>query len=389
MGLDVGISFVACSAAIAALVPGYVVWLRLGRGGTKPNADSSARRSARVDVIVAVRDEAEWIEDKLDDLAALDPPDGGLAFWIVDGASGDDTAARAERRADADSRFHALRTNHRKKIDQLDAALARCDAEWVLATDADARLPSDVVRAMLDVAARDPSIGVVGVPVEPVDAHPVERLHWRSLNATCRAESRRGSAATVFGPCMLFRRSILPDGFPRDVVADDVHVAFAAAAAGFRVAFVDRTVRELRAPRTLGALVRHKIRKGDAFLREIARFLPRVREFPRPARGVFLWRAAQAFVFPFAALGAAASGVAWTVSAGPATAAWAAAAACAALVADFVFTRSRLLVAAALGALLAATLLAALVGLPFARLRPLYRKVPTPHPTRGEPAAAP
>jgi hypothetical protein len=57
-------------------------------------------------------------------------------------------------------------------------------------------------------------------------------------------------------------------------------------------------VLELRSPRTFRALLRHKYRKADAYLREIVRFLPLARRMPRAQRAIFLWRAALLTVVP-------------------------------------------------------------------------------------------
>jgi len=82
------------------------------------------------------------------------------------------------------------------------------------------------------------------------------------------------------------------------VVADDVHVALAAARRGWRVGFVRADVTELRAPADLRQFLRHKFRKADGYLREIRRFLPQAQAMPSPARELFLWRAAQLMLVP-------------------------------------------------------------------------------------------
>ena len=86
--------------------------------------------------------------------------------------------------------------------------------------------------------------------------------------------------------------------FPDDVVSDDVYVALTAAVAGRRVALADVTVTERRSPVRLPDLFRHKLRKTDAYLREIFRFLPHAGAMPAPARTIFLWRAAHLTVLP-------------------------------------------------------------------------------------------
>jgi hypothetical protein len=144
--------------------------------------------------------------------------------------------------------------------------------------------------------------------VAPVRAHAVEALHWRLSNALRRLESDRGAATLVSGPCYLFRRALL-SGFPEDVVADDAHVALLAAARGRGVRLAPVTVSELRSPVRLRDLFRHKLRKTDAYLREIFRFLPAAGDMPAPGRQLLRWRAAQLLVTPPLAAAAALLGL--------------------------------------------------------------------------------
>jgi len=114
----------------------------------------------------------------------------------------------------------------------------------------------------------------------------------------------------------MVRRELLPE-FPEDVVADDVHAAFRCAAAGWRVGFVKTGIVELRSPVSVAELVRHKYRKGSAFVAEIFRYLPKAPSFPAPFREMFLWRAAQVLLTPFAAVASAGGAVAIAHAGGP------------------------------------------------------------------------
>jgi cellulose synthase/poly-beta-1,6-N-acetylglucosamine synthase-like glycosyltransferase len=138
---------------------------------------------------------------------------------------------------------------------------------------------------------------VVGAQVRPVAAHPVEQMHWRITNRLRMRESRRGGGAAVAAPCYMFRRSLLRT-FPDDVVADDIHVTFAAALRGRRAVMIAGAVDELRTPQTLAALIGHKIRKSRAYLREVLRFLPYVGRMRAPVSRILLWRAAHLSIVP-------------------------------------------------------------------------------------------
>jgi cellulose synthase/poly-beta-1,6-N-acetylglucosamine synthase-like glycosyltransferase len=274
-------------AAAAPMLLGAVYVARLGAGARRRPKPAQARDPVswpRVDVVVPVRDEADYIPAKIANLRALDYPPELLAFWIVDGNSNDGTPGLAAAAAGGDPRFSILDAGRADKIAQLNCALRRCRAEWVLVTDADARFGQGALKALVREAGRGTPAGAVGSAVVPARSHPWEALHWRIADRLRLAEAASGSASIVTGPCYLMRRDLLPL-FPEDVVADDVHAAFRCAAAGLRTGFVDAGVVELRSPISIAELVRHKYRKGHAFVGEVLRYLPKAASFPlRPGK---------------------------------------------------------------------------------------------------------
>lgn len=346
-------AFAILGAAALLVGPGYALRLR-----ALPRRDDRAADPGTwpaVDVVVPTHEEASRIAEKVGNLRALRYP-GALRFWIADGASADGTRAIAETAAAGDRRFAVLALPVAGKTAQLNRALALCTAKWIAVTDADARLAPDTLARLVQEGEADPAVGAVGTAVRPSGAHASERLHWRIADRLRLAESRRGAASIVTGPCYLFRREG-GETFPPDAVADDVHAAFRAAASGRRVAFVAADVEELRNPVSLAELARHKYRKGRAYLREVIRFLPRTRGMTPAARAVFRWRAAQLLLGPpIAAL------LAVSVLAAGDFRGWTAAA----LVAGAAVSASRRVRAAAgLAAALGLALVAAIVALPF------------------------
>lgn len=331
-----------------------------------------------LDVVVAVHDEAALIDGKLANLAALAWPGGELRFWIVDGASRDGTRERVRRFAERDDRFRLLALDVANKTAQLNAALAQTRAPWVVVTDADARLAPDALPVLIAAGEAEPGIAAVGTAVRPYGAHPLEQLYWRAANALRRAEARRGSSSIVIAGCYAFRRELVPR-LPPDVLSDDVHVALRAAAAGRRVAFAEVIVEELRAPRTLAELVRHKRRKAHGYLREVLRFLPSVPRMRGTARAVFLWRAAALLVAPPLVAAAALALVAGLarLAHGDLRLATALAAPLLVVGGGAVAARGRPRAGAwvALGSLLAAVALVTLVAHPFTRLRPCFPRL--------------
>jgi glycosyltransferase involved in cell wall biosynthesis len=370
---------VTAASLFAVLVPGYLAWLRWGRRRrAAPGPLPLASSLPEVDVIVPVYNEGEFIERKLENLAALVYPRGRIRLLIVDGASTDATWALAVARGSGDPRFTLIGLDTADKTRQLNAGLRCAHGSWVVVTDADARLAPDTLERLIAVGEADPSVSVVGAMVTPERAHPLERLHWRISNAIRRHESERGAASHVAGPCYAFRRRLV-DQFPEDVVADDIYVALAAAASGRRTVLADVVVTEQRSPVALPELFRHKLRKTDAYLREIFRFLPRASAMPSPARAIFLWRAAHLTVLPvLVALGVLGAALALSPDVLPARLHLVLAAAAGVLLLASVWglaRRASPLLVLAHGILLAAVTLWALVAYPFSRQTASFPKV--------------
>jgi cellulose synthase/poly-beta-1,6-N-acetylglucosamine synthase-like glycosyltransferase len=291
-------------AAALGIVIAYACWLMRGR--RSPGIASS--RPSDVLIVVPMFDEARLIERKLANLAALTIP---RRVVIVDGGSTDGSLGIVRDWISARPAFTLIETTHRNKTMQLNDALRLNPAEeWVLVTDADALLEPETLERMLDVAAADARVAVVGSHVRPAAAHALESLHWSATDWLRARESDRGSAGIVAAPCYLAHRDVLAH-MPEDTLADDVHVTCRAMLAGRRIGHAgDASVVELRSPRTLRALVRHKYRKADAYLREIVRFMPDVQQMPRPMRTIFLWRAALLTLVPLLGVAGGAAAIA-------------------------------------------------------------------------------
>jgi glycosyltransferase involved in cell wall biosynthesis len=239
-----------------------------------------------VSVIVPLMNELDTIAGKLADIARLDPAPAQVI--LVDGGSSDGSVEIAARAASA-AGWRLVRSAVAGKTAQLNAALAHATSDWVLVTDADALLPADAIEA-LRAAAHAHGAAVAGMPVVPLAAHPLERLHWELANALRVSEHDRGSSGLVVGPCYMFARDLF-DRFPDDVVADDVYVSLAALTADRPIALAAAdVVVETRSPRTLRGLIAHKLRKADAYLHEVRRFAFAAPRTPA-ARRPFVWRA--------------------------------------------------------------------------------------------------
>jgi cellulose synthase/poly-beta-1,6-N-acetylglucosamine synthase-like glycosyltransferase len=350
-------------AAALGIVIAYAWWLMGGR----PASGEACERPDDVLIIVPVFDEAPLIRRKLENLAALTIP---RRVVVVDGGSIDGSVDIVRNWISGREAFTLLETAHRNKTAQLNEALRLHSAEWILVTDADALLEPETLERMLDVVAADTRVAVVGSHVRPAAAHALESLHWSATDWLRARESDRGSAGIVAAPCYLAHRDVLAH-MPEDTLADDVHVTCRAMLAGRRIGHAgDAAVVELRSPRTLGALVRHKYRKADAYLREIVRFLPQARRIPTPMRAIFLWRAALLTLVPLLGVAGGAAAIA-AIATSPAALIGAA------IIATLLFVIPPVR-GFALAALLAAVSAAALLMHPFSRQQASFPKILRP-----------
>src|SRR3954452_4569148 len=249
-------------AAALGIVAAYAWWLMRGR----PSRGVARSRPNDILIVVPMFDEAPLIARKLENLAALTIL---RRVVIVDGGSTDGSVDIVREWIGGREAFSLLETTHRNKTLQLNDALRlNSSEEWVLVTDADALLEPETLERMLDVVAADARVAVVGSHVRPAAAHALESLLWSATDWLRARESDRGSAGIVAAPCYLAHRDVLAH-MPDDTIADDVHVTCRAMLAGRRIGHAaNASVTELRSPRTLLALLRHKYRKAR---REVAR----------------------------------------------------------------------------------------------------------------------
>jgi poly-beta-1,6-N-acetyl-D-glucosamine synthase len=349
------------------------------RGGALlPDARWQQGESAlpAVDVVVAVFNESATIEGKLSDLNRLNYPRDRLRVLVVDGGSKDGTAEVALAWARGhDLAVEVLESLAVGKPAQLNAALARSTASWLLVTDADARLPEDALAVMVALATADSKVGLVGALVCPSGGHPLDQAHWRLANWLRSAERRFGTAGMVAGPCYLARRDLL-GVFPPDTIADDICVSCRAAVVGARIEVAPVLVVELRAPAGSLELLRHKLRKATAYFREVLRFFPRPWMLDRPVRSVLLWRASLLLGPPLAVLGLVAlAGARAGLAPAAAAIVLAVASGLVACVALRRMRRPQTMALVSVPVVMSLVLTAALLVYPFLRLSPRYRKV--------------
>lgn len=169
-------------------------------------------------VIVAARNEQKNMPDLIAALSAQDYPEHLVDFWIVDDDSEDATWAIAHNAASSDKRFHAIRSNPLSAIASpkkraLDTAIQRCDAEWIVTTDADCTPGPGWLKAL--AACMDEGVGaVVGyAPLVGVE-DPVQAVSagesWSSALLSSAAIGL-GYPFNAFGRNFAYRRQLYFD----------------------------------------------------------------------------------------------------------------------------------------------------------------------------------
>ena len=121
---------------------------------------------------------------------------------------------------------------------------------------ADVAMAPDCLRELVRVLACDPRTALVGASLAPRTPLLEERLHWWLLDRLWWLEGELLGTAHVAAPCYALRPEVVRGPLPPDVMADDVCLALAVGARGFRVRRCARArAEELRVPRSWSELL--------------------------------------------------------------------------------------------------------------------------------------
>lgn len=199
--------------------------------------------SCAITVVMAVHDGARHLREKLDNLRALDYPQGRIDIVLACDGCTDDTVAIARRHAGSDLTLLVF-DQRRGKAACLNDAVAKASGDLLLFTDVRQRLSPSAARE-LAASFADAGVGAVGGELQMENvrggfAQGVD-FYWRYEKAIRHAESVSGSTIGVSGALYAMRRHLyrpLPEG----TVLDDVLVPMRVAAQGYRVVFEPRAI---------------------------------------------------------------------------------------------------------------------------------------------------
>ena len=225
------------SAGIISFTFACAPLLILARAALRSRPVRGAAIEPSISVVIAARNEAASIADRLANLAALDYPAGQLEVIVASDGSEDDTVAIA--RAAATGRVAVLDLGRVGKAAALNAAVEQATGDVVVFTDANTAFATDALRAIVRPLA-DPTVGgVAGNQVYTSDdrstAQMGERSYWDFDRLMKRAESAAGSTVSATGALYAVRRSLVPTIVAG--VTDDFYTSTAVIDQGKRLVF--------------------------------------------------------------------------------------------------------------------------------------------------------
>jgi len=155
--LTIGFSLIALLWTVVVLASGYSI-TRLRYLPAIGDGDLDADDQPKVNVVIAVRDEADHIENTIRGLLVQRHVD--LSVVIVNDGSRDGTQAILDRMAEAEDRVHVIHIDTLPegwigKCYALHRGISGARGRWILLTDADVRMTSEVIARSVAAAERE------------------------------------------------------------------------------------------------------------------------------------------------------------------------------------------------------------------------------------------
>lgn len=189
-----------------------------------------------ISVLIAVRNEARVIEEKIRHLQELDYPASLRQVIVVSDGSTDDTVAALERLA-SDSSLKLLHYDKpRGKAFALNLAAAQATGDILVFNDARQKLAPGALRALLSNFA-DPAIGCASGELRFFTENQPGRsatLYWKFERWVRAQESLLGACMGATGAFYAIRRECFQP-LPEGLILDDVYTPLQIALRGYRV----------------------------------------------------------------------------------------------------------------------------------------------------------
>ena len=194
--------------------------------------------SVSVSVVIVVRNEAERIAARIENLLDTEFPDEALEIVLVDDGSDDDTVARAQEHHTASLKVIENKA-HRGKPAGLNKGVDAATGEIIVFADARQRFERTTIPALVAAFAA-PQVGAVSgelqIEATQSGAGAGVDAYWRLEKAIRLGESRFDSSIGCTGAVYAILRSAFTP-LPDDTILDDVVCPMQIALKGKRVLF--------------------------------------------------------------------------------------------------------------------------------------------------------
>ena len=227
---------------IAYTYVGYVglLWLR---ARLSPRPVRRARFEPSVSIVMVVRNEERFLEEKLRNLLDADYPRELCEIVVVSDGSKDRTDAILREHAENPRVRVLMNQLSRGKASGLNDAFAVASGDVVIFTDARQKIEPEAFRFLTENLA-DAEVGCVSGALMLGDPKAGEAargmgLYWRIEKQIRELEAESGSAVGATGALYAVRRQLLTP-VPEGTILDDVYIPMQVARQGKRVVFDPR-----------------------------------------------------------------------------------------------------------------------------------------------------
>lgn len=297
---------------------GLVLWCLIGyplvmvaKARVLPRPTQVSPSTPSVSVVIAVRNEAGRIGERIENILEQEYPGDQLQVIVAANGCTDATEAIVEELAERDSRVSLVVSPPEEgKAGSLNRGVASATGDVIVFGDARQKFAPNVIER-LTAWLSDPSVGAVSgrlVIGDSADA-AVEgvRRYWQFEVALRQAESMTGSVVGVTGAVYAMRRDAY-EPLPPGVILDDLLTPMRVVLSGKRVVFAHDAVAYDQASADSKAEFRRKVRTTVGNL-QIVRTEPRlISPFSNPIFGRYFSHKLLRVLLPVCLVGMAITG---------------------------------------------------------------------------------
>jgi len=223
---------------------GYgILWILMAR--LVPAKDPGPVQPVRATMLIAARNEADSIAEKIEAVLDQDCEPHDLSILVVSDGSDDGTETEVERVAAKSDRVHLLvQPDHKGKAAALNLGLSKISSDQIVVfSDANSLLKPGSLSALLRPFSADwvgGTIGQLDISKKGGFLAFADRLFWKYDNALKAAEDRIGGTISAQGTLYALRRELIGD--VPEAMADDLANSLGVVARGRRLFFVPDAV---------------------------------------------------------------------------------------------------------------------------------------------------